>query len=108
MGVFRTHVEKGFGCSSLINIKAVLLRSQTMEFQGSENVVDNIKLRRARHQTLRHSAAADDPPLTHAVPPISQPNRFCNSAMSSSSPLPPTNPQRRNSSASLKLSPCEG
>ncbi|KAF2544563.1 hypothetical protein F2Q70_00036815 [Brassica cretica] len=47
-----------------------------MEFQGSENVVDNIKLRRARHQTLRHSAAADDPPLTHAVPPISQPNRF--------------------------------
>ncbi|KAG5392664.1 hypothetical protein IGI04_022627, partial [Brassica rapa subsp. trilocularis] len=45
----------------------------------SENVVANIKLRRARHQTIRYNTTDDDPPLTHVVPPISQPNiRFRN------------------------------
>lgn len=53
---------------------------------------EHIRLRRARnHQTIRHNAADDDPPLTHVVPPISQPTRFCNSAMSSFSLLTSSN-----------------
>ncbi|XP_056856985.1 uncharacterized protein LOC130506363 isoform X2 [Raphanus sativus] len=52
---------------------------------STTTIGEHIRLRRARHhQTIRHNAAADDdPPLTHVVPPISQPTRFCNSAMSS-------------------------
>ncbi|KAH0864102.1 hypothetical protein HID58_081313 [Brassica napus] len=55
---------------------------------SSTTIGEHIRLRRARHQTIRHSAADDDPPLTHVVPPISQPTRFCNSAMSSFLLLP--------------------
>ncbi|KAH0921945.1 hypothetical protein HID58_021963 [Brassica napus] len=80
---------KDFGSSSLIYIKEVLLRSQTKMMGVSryrlicshqhDNVVANIKLRRARHQTIRYNTTDDDPPLTHVVPPISQPNiRFRN------------------------------
>ncbi|AEE29657.1 RING/U-box superfamily protein [Arabidopsis thaliana] len=56
---------------------------------SSTTIGEHIRLRRARNQTIRHlHAADDDPPLSHVVLPISQPNRFCNSAMSSFFPLP--------------------
>ncbi|KAL0797920.1 hypothetical protein Bca101_053094 [Brassica carinata] len=57
---------------------------------SSTTIGEHIRLRRARNQTIRHNAADDDPPLTHVVPPISHPSRFCNSAMSSFSLLPPS------------------
>ncbi|CAH8357216.1 unnamed protein product [Eruca vesicaria subsp. sativa] len=53
---------------------------------STTTIGEHIRLRRARHQTNRHNAVDDDPPLTHVVPPMSQPNRFCNSAMSSNEP----------------------
>ncbi|KAF8052581.1 hypothetical protein N665_1540s0005 [Sinapis alba] len=55
---------------------------------STTTIGEHIRLRRARNQTIRHNAADDDPPLTHVVHPISQPTRFCNSAMSSFSLLP--------------------
>uniref|UniRef100_A0A1J3CPT1 RING-type E3 ubiquitin transferase n=1 Tax=Noccaea caerulescens TaxID=107243 RepID=A0A1J3CPT1_NOCCA len=55
---------------------------------SSPRIGEHVRLRRARNQTTRHLDADDDPPLTHAVLPISQPNRFRNSAMSSFSLLP--------------------
>lgn len=56
---------------------------------SSTTIGEHIRLRRARNQTIRHlDAAEDDPPLSHVVLPISQPNRFCNSAMSSFFLLP--------------------
>ncbi|KAJ0247872.1 hypothetical protein HA466_0162700 [Hirschfeldia incana] len=57
---------------------------------SSTTIGEHIRLRRARHhQTIRHNAAAaDDPPLTHVVPPVS--SRFRNSAMPSFSLLLPT------------------
>ncbi|CAL9215398.1 unnamed protein product [Arabidopsis halleri] len=56
---------------------------------SSTTIGEHIRLRRARNQTIRHlHAADDDPPLSHVVLPISQPNRFCNSAMSSFFLLP--------------------
>ncbi|XP_010476962.1 PREDICTED: uncharacterized protein LOC104756132 [Camelina sativa] len=58
---------------------------------SSTTIGEHIRLRRARNQTirLRHlDAAEDDPPLSHVVLPISQPNSFCNSAMSSFFLLP--------------------
>ncbi|KAL1224057.1 putative E3 ubiquitin-protein ligase HIP1 [Cardamine amara subsp. amara] len=53
---------------------------------SSTTIGEHIRLRRARNQTIRH--LDDDPPLTHVVLPISQPNHFCNSAMSSFFLLP--------------------
>ncbi|CAF1719204.1 hypothetical protein Bca4012_041945 [Brassica carinata] len=44
---------------------------------SSTTISEHIKLRRVRHQTIRHIAADEDLPLTHVVPPIFQPNRFC-------------------------------
>ncbi|EOA38056.1 hypothetical protein CARUB_v10009526mg [Capsella rubella] len=56
---------------------------------SSTTIGEHIRLRRARNQTIRHlEAAEDDPPLSHVVLPISQPNSFCNSAVSSFFLLP--------------------
>ncbi|ESQ35004.1 hypothetical protein EUTSA_v10007935mg [Eutrema salsugineum] len=53
------------------------------------NIGEHIRLRRrVMNQTTRHLDADDDPPLSHVVLPVSQPNRFCNSAMSSFFLLP--------------------
>lgn len=46
---------------------------------SSTTIGEHIRLRGARNQTIRH---------LHVVLPISQPNRFCNSAMSSFFLLP--------------------
>ncbi|CAA7029499.1 unnamed protein product [Microthlaspi erraticum] len=63
---------------------------------SSPTIGEHVRLRRARNQTTRHLDADDDPPLTHAVLPLSQPNRFRKSAMSSFSLLPtPSNETTR-------------
>ncbi|CAH2037071.1 unnamed protein product, partial [Thlaspi arvense] len=61
------------------------LRSLRM---SSRTIGEHVRLRRARNQSIRRLDADDDPPLTHVVLPVSQPNRFCNSAMSSFFLLP--------------------
>ncbi|CAN6826576.1 unnamed protein product [Brassica oleracea] len=43
---------------------------------SSTTIGEQIKLRRVRHQTIRHSAGDEDLPLTHVFPPIFQPNCF--------------------------------
>ncbi|XP_010498176.1 PREDICTED: probable E3 ubiquitin-protein ligase RHG1A [Camelina sativa] len=70
---------------------------------SSTTIGVHTRLRRARNQTIRHlEAAEDDPPLSHVVLPISQPNIFCNSAMSSFFLLPASSSSNSNETAKKK------